>query len=200
MNVPIIFRIFVKFLNSNLIIENCETTRLAEAALLKEAQRGAVRAQVSGPSGWLRNKLPSTNKVFLHNTIAGAVASNKSKDKRDRTRNEDRKRKFEEELKEKHRYKKVFLNASTKPKSCTKPNSFRNKIDNKEVRKKTDKILIWDEENGLEIKCSNSEKEKCSKTKKSQIRSIGTKNLPRNIKFVSSHKFTDSIFENGRNN
>ena len=45
--------------------------RLAEEALLQEARRGAERAEMYGPSGWLRPKLPPTNKRFLHNMLSG---------------------------------------------------------------------------------------------------------------------------------
>ena len=47
--------------------------RLAEEALLKEAKRGAERAEVYGPSGWLKPKVAPTNKRFLHNMLSGKI-------------------------------------------------------------------------------------------------------------------------------
>ncbi|XP_077296335.1 protein POLR1D-like [Arctopsyche grandis] len=51
-------------------------TRQAEEELLREACRGRIRAEIQGPSGWLKCPLPSTNKTFLRNTIRNTVSSN----------------------------------------------------------------------------------------------------------------------------
>lgn len=50
--------------------------RLAVEALLEEAKLGAQRAEVMGPSGWVKPK-ETVNKRFLHSTLRNAVISNK---------------------------------------------------------------------------------------------------------------------------
>ncbi|XP_046733818.1 protein POLR1D-like [Diprion similis] len=50
--------------------------RLAAEALMEEAKVGARRAEVMGPSGWIKPK-HTINKRFLHSTLRNAVLSNK---------------------------------------------------------------------------------------------------------------------------
>ncbi|KZC05667.1 PREDICTED: uncharacterized protein LOC107194144 [Dufourea novaeangliae] len=50
--------------------------RLAVEALLEEAKVGAKRAEIMGPSGWIKPK-ESINKRFLHSTLRNVVLSNK---------------------------------------------------------------------------------------------------------------------------
>nr|CAD7395936.1 unnamed protein product [Timema cristinae] len=49
---------------------------LAEEELLREAKRGAARASVSGPLGWVKCPLRPTNKRFLRNTILHTINNN----------------------------------------------------------------------------------------------------------------------------
>lgn len=53
--------------------------RLAVEELLREAVQGAARAEIVGPSGWIKTPQQKykTNKKFLVNTLKNAVASNK---------------------------------------------------------------------------------------------------------------------------
>lgn len=51
--------------------------KLAVEELMREAVQGAARAEVVGPSGWVKAPKQKTNKRFLANTIRNAVASNK---------------------------------------------------------------------------------------------------------------------------
>lgn len=51
-------------------------SRLAAEALLEEAKVGAKRAEIMGPSGWIKPK-GTVNKRFLHSTLRSAVISNK---------------------------------------------------------------------------------------------------------------------------
>ncbi|XP_011060034.1 PREDICTED: uncharacterized protein LOC105149370 isoform X1 [Acromyrmex echinatior] len=68
----------------NLRITICDKTnmddetlnRLAAEALLEEARLGARRAEIMGPSGWVKPK-ETVNKRFLHSTLRNAVISNK---------------------------------------------------------------------------------------------------------------------------
>ncbi|XP_076622467.1 protein POLR1D [Colletes latitarsis] len=55
--------------------------RLAVEALLEEAKLGAKRAEIMGPSGWIKPK-ESINKRFLHSTLRNVVLSNKYQIKR----------------------------------------------------------------------------------------------------------------------
>lgn len=55
--------------------------RLAVEALLEEAKIGAKRAEIMGPSGWIKPK-ESINKRFLHSTLRNVVLSNKYQLKR----------------------------------------------------------------------------------------------------------------------
>jgi hypothetical protein len=50
---------------------------MAVEELLREAKRGAVRASVSGPSGWKKCPLLKTNKRFLTNTLVQHMNSNR---------------------------------------------------------------------------------------------------------------------------
>ncbi|XP_020708309.2 uncharacterized protein LOC105686429 [Athalia rosae] len=50
--------------------------RLAAEALIEEAKLGARRAELVGPSGWIKPK-QTINKRFLHSTLRNAVLSNK---------------------------------------------------------------------------------------------------------------------------
>nr|CAD7586299.1 unnamed protein product [Timema genevievae] len=53
-----------------------DQTTLAEEELLREAKRGAARASVSGPLGWVKCPLRPTNKRFLRNTILHTINNN----------------------------------------------------------------------------------------------------------------------------
>ncbi|XP_062841857.1 protein POLR1D-like [Trichomycterus rosablanca] len=50
-----------------------ELERRAVEELLKEANRGRVRAETMGPAGWMKCPLGSTNKRFLLNTLRPCV-------------------------------------------------------------------------------------------------------------------------------
>jgi len=54
--------------------------RLAEAELLRESKRAAIRYDIAGPSGWRPCPLNKTNKRFLVNTIRQTLSSNKLKE------------------------------------------------------------------------------------------------------------------------
>jgi hypothetical protein len=43
---------------------------------MREAVQGAARAEILGPSGWIKSPQHKTNKRFLANTIRHAVSSN----------------------------------------------------------------------------------------------------------------------------
>lgn len=51
--------------------------KLAVEELLREAVQGAARAEIVGPSGWIKAPQQKTNKRFLVNTLRNAVNSNK---------------------------------------------------------------------------------------------------------------------------
>ncbi|KAI4491441.1 hypothetical protein M0804_002833 [Polistes exclamans] len=51
---------------------------LAIEALLNEAKLGAQRAEIMGPSGWVKPR-ETINKRFLHSTIRNVVISNEHK-------------------------------------------------------------------------------------------------------------------------
>ncbi|XP_011697959.1 PREDICTED: uncharacterized protein LOC105455946 [Wasmannia auropunctata] len=57
--------------------------RLAAEALLEEAKLGARRAEIMGPSGWVKPK-ETVNKRFLHSTLRNAVISNKHRHKQEK--------------------------------------------------------------------------------------------------------------------
>ncbi|XP_045608965.2 uncharacterized protein [Procambarus clarkii] len=174
-----------------------ELSRLAEQAILKEAKRGAERAEICGPSGWLKCNLPSTNKTFLHNTLLGTLAANRVKEKRDRNRSEDGKRRRQMEEKEKNTYKRLYIQASTKPKNsqAVKNREYSAeicKVSNKDYKTtnfQSDKIIMWNE-TGLELKNCNIQ---LTNDKKSKLlnKTANKKNnsnipvLPRSIHFIS---------------
>ena len=86
--------------------EDAELERLAVEALMKDAKRGKERAETLGPSGWRKEKIPTTNKRFLQRTLLGAVASHKRKEKeQDQVSSKNRK------------YRKVTVNE--KPRNST---------------------------------------------------------------------------------
>ncbi|XP_015585949.1 protein POLR1D-like isoform X2 [Cephus cinctus] len=74
------------FTISNLGTMDEETlNRLAAEALLEEAKVGARRAEIMGPSGWIKPK-ETINKRFLHSTLRNVVLSNKHRtSKKDKT-------------------------------------------------------------------------------------------------------------------
>ncbi|XP_042860750.1 protein POLR1D-like [Penaeus japonicus] len=173
-----------------------ELSKLAEEALLREAKRGAQRAETCGPSGWLKNRLPSTNKTFLHNTILGALAANRAQERKEKHQSERGKRKREQEEKERNTYKRVYLHASTKRNNSlanTSKTGSQHEESSREPKPKSknEKLMIWSE-NGLEISSSNRLTEKCkSKDRKNAINDVSSKKdrskvLSRNINFVSS--------------
>ncbi|XP_013187033.1 protein POLR1D-like [Amyelois transitella] len=51
--------------------------KLAVEELMREAVQGAARAEIVGPSGWVKAPQQKTNKRFLVNTLRHAVSSNK---------------------------------------------------------------------------------------------------------------------------
>ncbi|XP_045459842.1 protein POLR1D-like [Melitaea cinxia] len=51
--------------------------KLAVEELLREAVQGAARAEIVGPSGWIKAPQQKTNKRFLVNTLRHAVGSNR---------------------------------------------------------------------------------------------------------------------------
>ncbi|XP_053610090.1 protein POLR1D-like [Plodia interpunctella] len=51
--------------------------KLAVEELMREAVQGAARAEIVGPSGWVKTSQQKTNKRFLVNTLRNAVSSNK---------------------------------------------------------------------------------------------------------------------------
>uniref|UniRef100_A0A915KQP1 Uncharacterized protein n=1 Tax=Romanomermis culicivorax TaxID=13658 RepID=A0A915KQP1_ROMCU len=57
--------------------QDLELEKLARDQLLKEAKRGAVRAQTMGSQGWLKPKIPPPNKQFLQRTLASSVITKK---------------------------------------------------------------------------------------------------------------------------
>lgn len=63
-------------------MDEATLNRLAEEALLEEAKVGARRAEILGPSGWVKPK-ESVNKRFLHSTLRNAVLSNKKRVKKE---------------------------------------------------------------------------------------------------------------------
>ncbi|XP_011299296.1 uncharacterized protein [Fopius arisanus] len=50
--------------------------RLAAEALIEEAKVGARRAEIMGPSGWVKPK-ETINKRFLRSTLRNAILSNR---------------------------------------------------------------------------------------------------------------------------
>nr|CAD7256474.1 unnamed protein product [Timema shepardi] len=64
--------------------------RLAEEELLREAKRGAARASVSGPLGWVKCPLRPTNKRFLRNTILHTINNNSRRSSKTRKNQDSR--------------------------------------------------------------------------------------------------------------
>ncbi|KAK3515525.1 hypothetical protein QTP70_024223 [Hemibagrus guttatus] len=62
-----------------------ELERRAVEELLKEANRGRVRAETMGPAGWMKCPLGSTNKRFLLNTLRPSAAEHRSGSRSDTT-------------------------------------------------------------------------------------------------------------------
>ncbi|OWR43218.1 protein POLR1D-like [Danaus plexippus] len=56
--------------------------KLAVEELLREAVQGAARAEIVGPSGWIKAPQQKTNKRFLVNTLRHAVNSNRHRNSR----------------------------------------------------------------------------------------------------------------------
>lgn len=83
-------------------MDDSELERKAVEELLKEANRGKVRAETMGPAGWMKCPLGSTNKRFLLNTLGSSAVMLKSRNQgaSDRGGNEHRYRTCE-----KHRNK-----------------------------------------------------------------------------------------------
>ncbi|KAB7505805.1 hypothetical protein Anas_04458 [Armadillidium nasatum] len=169
-----------------------ELAKLAENALLQEARRGALRAEMVGPSGWLKPKLPPTNKKFLQNTIKGAVASNQVKDRKRKLVREVKLEQFEEELKERKRYKKLYIKASTKTKDDKLKTKAKTRVKcNEKDESKSVNGVAWNGEDGLNISCSVPLRVKSKKRKQST--SPKSKNgLTRNISFVKGSN-TDKL-------
>nr|CAD7196104.1 unnamed protein product [Timema douglasi] len=65
---------------------------LAEEELLREAKRGAARASVSGPLGWVKCPLRPTNKRFLRNTILHTINNNSRRSSKTRKNQDSRNR------------------------------------------------------------------------------------------------------------
>lgn len=78
--------------------------KLAVEALLEEAKLGAKRAEIMGPSGWIKPK-ESINKRFLHSTLRNVVLSNKYQLKR---KSDKQLRMSENTLKEHHSFTSAF--------------------------------------------------------------------------------------------
>ncbi|XP_068249663.1 protein POLR1D-like [Palaemon carinicauda] len=164
------------------MVTDDELSRLAEQALLQEAKRGAIRAEISGPSGWLKKKLPSTNKKFLHNTLLGALAANRVKDRKEKNLSEIGRRKRQLEEKEQNAYKKVYIQASSKRKQPSAPKS----TPSKKVTVEDPKNNIEWSEDGLEFTNASVMKKNGLKKKNSYKHEKSNGSLPRKINFVSS--------------
>lgn len=65
--------------------------RLAVEELMREAVQGAARAEIVGPSGWVKAPQQKTNKRFLVNTLRNAVSSNKYNTSRNKNRHTNHK-------------------------------------------------------------------------------------------------------------
>ncbi|KAK7080129.1 hypothetical protein SK128_005805 [Halocaridina rubra] len=170
------------------MVTDDELSKLAEQALLQEAKRGAIRAEISGPSGWLKSKLPSTNKKFLHNTLLGALAANRVKEERAKNQSEIGKRKRELKEKEKNTYKKVYIHASTKPKTAETKKYFKSNVSEPDIIKTESKNQVIWSDSGLEF--TNSKKVNkdpdllMRHSEKGKLKDHNI-TLPRNITFVS---------------
>lgn len=63
------------------------TFRLAVEELMREAVQGAARAEIVGPSGWIKPTQQKSNKRFLVNTLRSTVNTNKHYNTRSSYRN-----------------------------------------------------------------------------------------------------------------
>ncbi|KAG0718356.1 Protein POLR1D, isoform 2 [Chionoecetes opilio] len=123
-----------------------ELSRLAEEALLREAQSGAQRAQVSGPSGWLKCRMPSTNKTFLNNTLLGALASNRAKERQDKTRSERSRKQRQQQEKERNTTGGFTFTPSTRSKK--KPSEEQGEGEEGQIKKteqdkEQNQVFMW---------------------------------------------------------
>ncbi|XP_028157898.1 protein POLR1D-like [Ostrinia nubilalis] len=59
------------------VLDDEALEKLAVEELMREAVQGAARAELVGPSGWIKAPQQKTNKRFLVNTLRNAVSSNK---------------------------------------------------------------------------------------------------------------------------
>ncbi|XP_041975379.1 protein POLR1D-like [Aricia agestis] len=58
-------------------LDDEELEKLAVEELIRESVQGAARAEIVGPSGWIKAAPQKTNKRFLVNTLRNAVSNNK---------------------------------------------------------------------------------------------------------------------------
>ncbi|KAA0704536.1 Protein POLR1D, isoform 2 [Triplophysa tibetana] len=73
-------------------MDDTELERKAVEELLKEANRGKLRAETMGPAGWMKCPLGSANKRFLLNTLGSSAVTPQSRNQgaSDRGGNEHR--------------------------------------------------------------------------------------------------------------
>ncbi|XP_038220925.1 protein POLR1D-like [Zerene cesonia] len=69
------------------VLDDEALEKLAVEELIREAVQGAARAEIVGPSGWVKGPQQKTNKRFLVNTLRHAVSSNKYNTSRNTHRN-----------------------------------------------------------------------------------------------------------------
>ncbi|XP_045497654.1 protein POLR1D-like [Colias croceus] len=69
------------------VLDDEALEKLAVEELIREAVQGAARAEIVGPSGWVKGPQQKTNKRFLVNTLRNAVSSNKYNTSRSTHRN-----------------------------------------------------------------------------------------------------------------
>ncbi|XP_050696062.1 protein POLR1D-like [Eriocheir sinensis] len=187
-----------------MVTDDEELSRLAEEALLREAQRGAQMAQISGPSGWLKCRLPSTNKTFLRNTLLGAMASNRAKERQDRSRSERERMKRQQEERERNTYKRLYLHASTKSRNhpplpspethAKEENHGKETKEKRKERESSSQVFMWTD-SGLELtghakEVLDSKKRKLRDKSNAEKRARGADSsvLSRNIKFVPANR------------
>ncbi|CAF4862086.1 unnamed protein product [Pieris macdunnoughi] len=68
------------------VLDDETLEKLAVEELIREAVQGAARAEIVGPSGWVKAPQQKTNKRFLVNTLRNAVSSNKYNTARNKNR------------------------------------------------------------------------------------------------------------------
>ncbi|XP_022115734.1 protein POLR1D-like [Pieris rapae] len=68
------------------VLDDEALEKLAVEELIREAVQGAARAEIVGPSGWVKAPQQKTNKRFLVNTLRNAVSSNKYNTSRNKNR------------------------------------------------------------------------------------------------------------------